>query len=554
MKGTGLARAQKYLNEGRTNEQVAKMVGVTEGTIRYALRKGRLKRRDVAVESSGQSEQLSRPRERSDEDVMASGGVAVKRHFDQALARGHKIVEAEPEFQPAEAVRKAGVLLALPALVDQGLFEVGQKVYGPLRNSYFGLNSVLLTFAVMALLRLKTTDQLPKNSPGEFGLVLGLDRAPEKKTARRKLAEMGRRGLAGEFAAGLAQRLAEQEPEALGYLYVDGHVRVYNGRKHKLPKTHVQRRRLCMPATTDYWVNDANVQPLLFITAEANDGLLSMLDNKILPEVRSLAGPDRRVTLIFDREGWSPKRFERWAEQGFDVLTYRKGKYDPWPEQCFFDVDSQVAGRKVTYRLGERSIRLSKTFWMREVRRLCDDGHQTSVMTTRQDVSIEHVARRMFSRWQQENFFRYMRHDFALDHMPALAVEPANGERMVPNPARKAKKKELNKLRAQLTKAHKEYGRLAIENPEGKRPTMRGFKIANGELGKQIRELTARCQRLDAEHKALPERIPVRQLLDDKENVRLETERKVLTDAIKMVAYRAETQLANLVGPLLPYR
>ena len=36
--------------------------------------------------------------------------------------------------------------------------------------------------------------------------------------------------------------------------------------------------------------------------------------------------------------------------------------------------------------------------------------------------------------------------------------------------------------------------------------------------------------------------------------VRLERERKIITDTVKMVAYRAETRLANLVGPLLPSR
>ena len=36
--------------------------------------------------------------------------------------------------------------------------------------------------------------------------------------------------------------------------------------------------------------------------------------------------------------------------------------------------------------------------------------------------------------------------------------------------------------------------------------------------------------------------------------VQLERERKIITDTFKMVAYRAETQLANLVGPLLPSR
>jgi len=37
----------------------------------------------------------------------------------------------------------------------------------------------------------------------------------------------------------------------MGFLYVDGHVRVYHG-KEALPKAHVAQRRLPMPATTDY--------------------------------------------------------------------------------------------------------------------------------------------------------------------------------------------------------------------------------------------------------------------------------------------------------------
>ena len=82
-----------------------------------------------------------------------------------------------------------------------------------------------------------------------------------------------------------------------------------------------------MPATTDYWVNDGNAEPLMFVTAPANEGLLAMMDQELLPEIRRLAGDDRRVTLIFDREGWSPQRFKKWKKAGFDVITYRKGKY-----------------------------------------------------------------------------------------------------------------------------------------------------------------------------------------------------------------------------------
>ena len=175
-------------------------------------------------------------------------------------------------------------------------------------------------------------------------------------------------------------------------------------------------------------------------------------------------------------------------------------------------------------------------------------------MTTRRDLSLKTVALRMFSRWQQENFFRYMRHEFALDHLPTTAVEPADPERSVPNPAVKKKKRELTLAKARVNKAEQAYGQKAYENPEQKRRTVRGFKISHAELGQRIRLLRETCEQLDAELKALPARVPVREVMNGEPVVQLERERKIITDTLKMVAYRAETQLANLVGPLLPYK
>ncbi len=199
-------------------------------------------------------------------------------------------------------------------------------------------------------------------------------------------------------------------------------------------------------------------------------------------------------------------------------------------------------------------VHVAKGFRMREVRRLCDNGHQTSVMTTRRYIPIKEVAVRMFSRWRQENFFRYMRHEFALDHLPTTAVELADPERSVPNPAVKEKKHELSQVKACLKKVEQAYGQKAYDNTEQKRRTVRGFKISHAKLGREISRLRETCERLDAEVKALPDRVPVREVMDGEVVVRLERERKIITDTLKMVAYRAETQLANLVGPLLPYR
>ena len=554
-KGARLARAQTYLNAGTPNRTVAERVGVSEFTIRNALKAHRLVRPDRRRDSAQDTETPpSTPRQRSTVDATCAGGVAVKRDVDRALAQVGMLAEARPRFEPAEAVANAGVLVALPALLEQGLVDVGQQVYGAMKHGYFGLASMLLSFGVMALLRIKSIEGLSTHSPGEFGRVLGLDRAPEMKTARRKLAELAGRGRALEFSRAFSERWAEEDPDALGYLYIDGHVRPYHGRTCVLPKTHVPRRRLCMPATTDYWVNDANVEPLLFVTAPANAGLLTMMDTELIPEIHRLAGDDRRGTLIFDREGWSPERFKTWHTAGVDVITYRKGTSRDWRRRCFHKVTVEVGGRQVVYLLGERMVRVARGFRMREVRRLCDNGHQTSVMTTRRDLSLETVARRMFSRWQQENFFRYMRHEFALDHLPTTAVEPADAERSVPNPAVKEQKREVSKVKAQLTKAEQRYGQQAYDNPEQQRHTVRGFKISHAALGQEIRRLRQTCEQLESEIKALPARVPIREVMDGVPVIRLERERKTITDTVKMVAYRAETQLANLVGPLLPDR
>ena len=318
-----LAQVRERLGEGWSLRRAAEDAGVVEGTLRHAMRRGLLTH---AVATSGgaaptRASELDSPSLRAARDQAAPAGVAVKRVEDRALARAGQLSEALPEFHAAEAVPGAGVLLALPALLHEGLLDVGSDVYGSLTNGFFGLRSVLLTFAFMALLRIKTPEQMTEHAPGEMGLLLGLDRAPEVKTLRRKLREMGTRRLARTFTQRLTERWAKAEPRELALLYVDGHVRPYNGRTHELPKQHVQQRGRPMPGTKDYHVNDRRADPLFFVTAEANEGLLAMLDSTLLPEVRRLVGPSRRITIAFDREGWSPERFAKWKDKGFDVLT-----------------------------------------------------------------------------------------------------------------------------------------------------------------------------------------------------------------------------------------
>ena len=93
----------------------------------------------------------------------------------------------------------------------------------------------------------------------------------------------------------------------------------------------------------------------------------------------------------------------------------------------------------------------------------------------------------MFSRWQQENFFRYMRQEFAVDHLPTTAVEPADPERRVPNPA--VTKTQRERGRSQLAKAEQAYGQQAHDHAEQTRRAGRGVTTSQAEQRREITQL-----------------------------------------------------------------
>ena len=467
------------------------------------------------------------------------------RSGDRLMARLGLLNDAAPLFGCGTAIPRAGVLLALPALISGGVFECAQKIYGSIGPAFYGLRTSLLTLLLMALWRIKRPEALKEHSPADLGRVLGLDRAPEVKTLRRKLARLAAQGRAAEFGRALAQGRVAQRGAAVGFLYVDGHVRVYHG-QHRLPKAHVAQMRLSMPATTDYWVNDTAGEPLFVVTAEANANLVKMLPS-ILKQVRSLVGK-RRLTAVFDRGGYSPKLFQQILAANFDLLTYRKGPHRPIPQKCFHEYRTRREGRTITYTLADQQVRLlNGKLRLRQVTRRMENGHQTPILTSRRDLPAAQVAYRMFERWRQENFFKYLAEEYALDALAEYAVVPDDPTRDVPNPAWAALDAKFRQAQADLDRLQAEYGLEAFTNLEGQRPSMRGFKIAQGKLGQKICNAVQRFVQLEKRRATVPRRVPVQKTTDEP-IVKLAPERKHLTNLIKMVAYQAESALLRIVA------
>jgi hypothetical protein len=465
----------------------------------------------------------------------------------------------EPVFHSALDVPCAGVLFALPALLGLGLLDTAQESLNPLPNGYYGLESIVLLLALMALARVQTLESLRYQAPGEWGKLLGLDRIPEVRTLRAKIDILCANGKAQTWGADLSQGWMRQDPEQAGVLYVDGHTRVYHGAQTQLPRHYVARQKLCLRATVDFWVNAMDGRPFFAINKVVDPGLIKVIEEDIVPRlVREVPNQPTQAqldadlllhlfTLVFDREGYSPQFWSSLKEKRVACLSYHKFPGDDWAQEEFAaQVVTLSNGEKTELQLAERGTRLSNGLWVREVRKLSLTGHQTAIISTNYKLEFIGLAVNMFARWSQENYFKYSREHFNLDRLAGYSTQEITDPIEVVNPKYRALDGQVRSTNGKLSRTLALFGALNIEQTI-EPAHMEAFAQKKAALKDEVDALQAQLIELKAKRKATARHIAVKDLPQDQRFTQLSTHSKHFVDAIKMVAYRAETAMANFL-------
>lgn len=563
------AEVQQRLDRGESRQEIATQLGLKVDTIRKAIQQGRLSEppRDQDPASPAIASDKSA---RGVQDTAAADGLgmACTRVLERTSAALGLLPRGAPtRFELCRDVSFGGVLCALPALTQNGLFRHLEKCF-PVLGGYYTTLQVLTLLGYLALCRIRTVEQLQYYPPGELGKLLGLDRVPEVRCLRNKLASLTAGDAPQTWAALLSRGWLEAEPDLAGALYVDGHVRLYHGQQTELPRRYVARQKLCLRGTTDYWVNDALGQPFFVVERPIDHGMLEALRNDIVP--RLLADVPRQPTqeeldrdryrhrfvILFDREGYSPEFFrEMWATHRIACITYHKYPKETWPEGEFRETPVTLpSGEVVSLKLAERGSWIGdrkKGLWVREVRKLTTAGHQTSLISTAYGQTCLADAAGLFSRWSQENFFRYAMEHFAIDLLSEYGTETiSETKRPVVNPARRELDRQRRSLQSQLTQRQARYAALTL-HPETDTAEVPTWERRKAELVEQIEPLEHQLQEVKKRQQETPSHLPWKELPEASQFERLAPGRKRLLDTVKMIAYRAETAMVSLVREVL---
>lgn len=473
----------------------------------------------------------------------------------------------EPQDEPVAPTSRgctvAGAMVAHVALEKLGfraaLDASGARV-GPSITFDLLRTAAVLVFGV--LLRYRTVEALGHLVRGDFGALLGIRRAPEVRTIRRKLDEIAEptSGFDGAaFIRALARGLLASEPAPEGVFFFDDHFKPYHG-KEPLAKGWDAKRRIGAPGLEDVYVHDVKGRAVLFVPLDAPTSLSCAMP-KALAELRKVV-PTAPTLAVFDRGGFSRELFRSLVhpEDGtprLDFLTYlrERTKRRELSESSFRKVSSEDGKRTIEVEIAESMLEMKGFARPLRLIVLLDrkKRKQIPIITSDEATPAAKLVHLLRARWRQENSFKYLVGELAIDALVSRDMTVAPDTRLVENPERCALKEQLVEARKALADHDRKLAAAVVENDERKRPTVRGFKIAQAEITYPRKYALEEIAALEEDLARLPAKVTRLSLDPGAKLAQPKAARRVFVNGLKLLVHNAEKWLSDRMGDG-PYR
>ena len=210
---------------------------------------------------------------------------------------------------------------------------------------------------------------------------------------------------------------------------------------------------------------------------ELNDSLGRAIPAAVA-EIRRVHGKEP-FTLVFDRGGYSGDTFRFLQTEGIGFITYLKGRSAKrrYPSHRFKAGWFAFEGQRHSYKLFEKKTHMRGVGLIRTIVFVGDDGQQIPVLTNlappAKPAKVVHCLR---LRWRQENSFKFLSQNYAIDQIIQYGADPETQDRRISNPKRKALQEQARSLAQRIESLQAQLGRALEDNDENKRPTTRDSK------------------------------------------------------------------------------
>jgi len=197
--------------------------------------------------------------------------------------------------------------------------------------------------------------------------------------------------------------------------------------------------------------------------------------------------------------------------------------------------------------LAEKTI-TKNNVQLREIRKRSNDGHQTSIISTNKKIISILMAIKMFARWTQENFFKYLRKEYDLDHIVHYITNQLDEDIKVVNPLHRKLTRQLKKVREKIARRlAKLYQLVHVNVKEDTDKTAKNLK-QQSEIKEEVRQMQTEENEILTQRAQQSYKIKVKQMKEEVRYNKLDFESKLLQNIIKMICYRAETNFSILLA------
>ena len=428
------------------------------------------------------------------------------------------------------------------------------------------LRELCLTLFYFDIFGFQSIENFKTVYPEEFGILIGKMNSPSILTLRRFLHKVRKLNKGEELMEEFGKEYLKKGLVRWGVLYIDGQFLPYNGMQ-AITMGWYTVRNMPLKGGYNFMSIDKDYNPFLFLIRPSSEDLLDKIPEIIIKAkkiARETGVDEKRLTVIFDREGYCAELFRKLSDEKEECHArfISWAKYaDRWvndfkEEELKNNVMVKYKIQKdeeVKYFEPENRKMMSKYGKIRTI--VIQSGskkQRTAIYTNDEESKAEEIIQLMCVRWGQENLNKALKINHWIEYFPGKGLyesEEVEEQPKVDNPEVEKLKKQKASLVSRLNKFKLDIAEKILEMRDKKKKI--GWEMIEkkevkllADIAIKESEITLIKQEIDK----LPNEVGFEESHGGAKIYHLDYEKKRFMDCIKIFAYHTQKQLCSLLS------